>query len=131
VANQREQTELEIWSRPSLKGQLHDMQNNLSHLIGNFAPVATVERLQAQVNSNQQKIADTIPVIIKESPEPPKTDNANEKTSPPHAVYHLVKKGENLYRIALRYGVDVNRIRELNDLLAVDSIRPNQKLLVR
>ncbi|GAB6190890.1 hypothetical protein JCM39068_06390 [Desulfocastanea catecholica] len=47
------------------------------------------------------------------------------------AVYHVVQKGENLYRIALKYGLTVDQLRKLNNLPADASIQPDQKLLVK
>lgn len=118
-------------SSTKVNEQLNDIQNKLSQLLINVAPVAMVERLQAQVNINQQKIAQATPVIIKKSPEPAQPDFEKKKTTPPHAIYHVVKKGETLYRIARRYGVDVTGIRKLNNLLPDASIQPQQKLLIR
>lgn len=46
-----------------------------------------------------------------------------------NAVYHTVKKGENLYRIALRYGVSQAAIKSANGL-GSNSIRVGQKLLI-
>lgn len=45
-------------------------------------------------------------------------------------VYHIVKDGENLYRIGLRYGVSLDFLREINNLTSTSSIYTNQKLLV-
>jgi LysM repeat protein len=44
--------------------------------------------------------------------------------------YHTVRSGENLYRIGLRYGLTVEKIRLLNKLDKKAVIRPGQKLLV-
>lgn len=46
-----------------------------------------------------------------------------------NAVYHTVKPGENLYRIALRYGVSQAAIRSANGL-GSNSIRVGQKLRI-
>lgn len=45
------------------------------------------------------------------------------------STYHTVKKGENLYRIALRYGVSQAAIRSANGI-GSNSIRVGQKLLI-
>lgn len=54
-----------------------------------------------------------------------------EAAIPTEAVYHLVQKGDNLYRIALKYGLTVDQLRKLNNLPPDASIQPNQKLLVK
>lgn len=50
---------------------------------------------------------------------------------PAGAVYHVVQKGENLYRIALKYGLTVDKLSKLNNLPPDATIQPNQKLLVK
>ena len=50
---------------------------------------------------------------------------ARPTTGPPAS--HLVRSGENLYRIALRYGVTVEELRRWNDLRG-DVIRSGQRL---
>lgn len=54
-----------------------------------------------------------------------------EVAKPAAAVYHVVQKGENLYRIALKYGLTVDQLSKLNNLPPDASIQPNQKLLVK
>ncbi|MFC1815280.1 LysM peptidoglycan-binding domain-containing protein [Thermodesulfobacteriota bacterium] len=44
--------------------------------------------------------------------------------------YHVVKKGENLYRISLRYGLKVKELLRLNNLEPGTVINPGQKLVV-
>ncbi len=50
---------------------------------------------------------------------------------PAEAVHHVVQKGENLFRIAFKYGLTVDELRKLNNLPPDASIQPNQKLLVK
>jgi len=45
-------------------------------------------------------------------------------------VYHLVKKGETLYRIAKTYGVDMDKIMEANLVGDPTRIKEGQKLLI-
>lgn len=50
---------------------------------------------------------------------------------PDGAVYHVVQSGQTLWSIAVTYGVTVQRIRDLNNLLADSTdIYVNQKLLI-
>jgi len=104
----------------NLKEQFLSLQGELSHFKNNFVTMATVDQLQAQIDSNQEKTKEMFNISVKEYVEASKGDPA----------YHLVKKGENLYRIALRYGIDVKKIRELNNLTINYSIYPGQKLIV-
>ena len=118
-------------SNRNLEEQLHSIQNELADLKNNFATVTRNEQLQAQASSSQEKNVDISSVAVMKSSESLKTDLGKEKTLPPSAVYHVVKKGETLYRIALMYRLDINEIRELNNLSSSSSIYPNQKLLVQ
>lgn len=45
-------------------------------------------------------------------------------------IYHLVKPGETLYRISRRYNVDLQAIKQANQLESVSRIRAGQKLLI-
>jgi len=43
---------------------------------------------------------------------------------------HVVSRGENLYRISLKYGLTVDELCRLNDMSSSQPIHPGQKLLV-
>ena len=44
--------------------------------------------------------------------------------------YYIVKKGDNLYQIGLKYGLTAKEIAELNGLELNEYIYPDQKILV-
>lgn len=46
-------------------------------------------------------------------------------------VYHIVKKGETLYRIALNHHISVERLTRLNNIQNVDHIQEGRRLRVR
>lgn len=48
----------------------------------------------------------------------------------PYGIYHRVKPGENLYRIARTYQVDLQEIAELNNITEASLIRPGQKVFI-
>lgn len=50
--------------------------------------------------------------------------------SPASALYHVVQRGENLYRIGLRYGVSLWSIAQANGITNVNLIRTGQVLLI-
>ncbi len=50
--------------------------------------------------------------------------------NPDGSIVHIVRNGENLYTIAVAYGVTVNYLKDLNKLTTND-IYVNQKLIVR
>jgi len=57
-----------------------------------------------------------------------KTTKISKKTAKNR--YHIVKPGETLYQIGPRYGLSVEKLRQLNKLGADDTIYPGQKLVV-
>lgn len=67
-------------------------------------------------------------------PPPPPKPAPPRKAEPPakssQARYHVVRAGENLYRIGLRYHMKVSDLRRLNHLGPDEGIHPGQKLLV-
>lgn len=77
-----------------------------------------VARIKAEVESTKKKIETA--AAPKKEQEPPKA-----------AAYHVVSKGETLYRIALRYNMTVEEVRRLNNLKPDQPILPGQKLLVK
>jgi anti-sigma B factor antagonist len=54
-----------------------------------------------------------------------------EQEPPKSAAYHVVTKGETLYRIALRYKMSVEDLRRLNNLKPDQPLLSGQKLLVK
>ncbi len=134
-------------SNGKVKDQLLAIQAELSSLQNEFATMTVVDKLQEHVSDNQQQLSDMKAVVTEDSqgiaplesldtpkpkpPQPKKTVAPQKKPQSPAPVYHLVKKGDNLYRISLKYGVDVNKLRKLNKLSVKDSIHPNQKLHIK
>ncbi len=49
---------------------------------------------------------------------------------PPYGVYHVVRQGENLTRIALYYGTSVSAISQVNNIWNIHYIRAGQVLLI-
>lgn len=52
------------------------------------------------------------------------------ETAPAGVTIHVVQRGENLFRIALRYGTTTAELAELNGISDVSSIQVGQRLLV-
>lgn len=49
---------------------------------------------------------------------------------PPRGVYHPVQKGQTLYRIGKAYGVDEQRIAQLNDISDPSRIKVGQRIFI-
>ncbi len=50
-------------------------------------------------------------------------------TTPSSTIYHTVKRGETLYSIAKKYGVNISKLREINHLNN-RSLTPGQKIII-
>lgn len=55
---------------------------------------------------------------------------AAAQDTPPGVTIHVVQRGENLFRIALRYGLTVDELARLNGIADPGSIQVGQRLLV-
>lgn len=93
------------------------------------------DSVEAALSRRVERIARDLARLQKErTPREEKTEairpgdgNARAKREP---VYHVVRAGENLYRIAKRYGLTMDALRRLNSLPADGTIHPGQKLMV-
>ena len=91
---------------------------------GDAASAPTTEAAPAEAPPATTPSAST-PAAATETPPP-------VPTSPPSAggIYHTVQRGENLYRISLRYGTTVNAIVAANNLPDSNSVKAGQVLLI-
>lgn len=60
----------------------------------------------------------------------PPADEGGESLPPPAVQEHIVQPGETLYRVALRYGVTVSDLQQLNNLPNANLIYVGQRLLI-
>jgi tol-pal system protein YbgF len=81
-------------------------------------------------NSSEAKIAEQkIKTQLTESAS--QTAFTEDSTTKTKSRYHVVRRGDSLYRIAEKNGVSVEKIRRLNNLASGEFIYPGQKLLIR
>jgi len=67
--------------------------------------------------------------LVTEIPEAPQT-NKGQPATQGKSGYYLVHRGDSLYGIAQEYGLTVEELRRLNNLIKGHVIYPGQKLLV-
>jgi LysM repeat protein/3D (Asp-Asp-Asp) domain-containing protein len=89
-------------------------------------------RLASILEANGLEDADHLVVgqvlrIPKAGLQPQTTESANPKET---SADHLVDRGENLYRISLRYGVPVQQIQEANGLSNPNLLKAGQRLVI-
>jgi len=78
------------------------------------------QRLEVRVEETTSAVNET------EAP----ADIKRKVVSPDKRRVHEVRRGENLYRISLKYGLTVEELCKLNDIKPNQAVYPGQKLLV-
>ena len=89
---------------------------NLSQLASQYG-VSVGELMDLNGLSNPNSISQGQSIIVK------------KLSTSAKPVYHIVKKGETLYSLAKRYGVNISKLRELNNLTN-RSLVPGQRIIV-
>ena len=95
---------------------------------------SNVQNLSGELDKLNQKVDDmlqkrTVPVADK-TEKPRVSQKQTTPTSSTKKQYHLIRAGENLYRISLRYGISLDELCHLNNITEKQAIFPGQKLLV-
>jgi LysM repeat protein len=130
LQSQLESFQSAIVSIKNIQENIDTIKAELSNVEKKLPAMETVEKMRHQLESNEQKtyalskaIDDYSKSLISLPPE--------KNTEPSQNAYHVVKKGEGLYRISLNYNLTIDEIRRLNNLKVSSQIFPGQKLLVR
>jgi LysM repeat protein len=95
--------------------------------------VGTLASLNGIVNIDRIRVGQELRVPVATAEAPAATATPVPTTTPAAAGtprVHMVQAGENLFRIALRYGVTVDAIAALNHLADVSRIYVGQELLI-
>lgn len=109
------QSEQEVKSRLDLQREgLDDLRQQIAEL--DKAPPISAPSPAASASPPVQK-----------EPEPEVASRPGAETD---KLVHEVQRGENLFRIGLKYNISVDEIQRLNGLSPNDSIHPGQKLVV-
>ena len=131
----------------SIQIRLDKLERRLTHLESVEARIASLEKQQKGL---PQSMADTSGRSLTQrldnltqkidqlekgmAPVPAKAEAPYPLQRKPFPLaksrYHEVRSGENLYRIALQYGITVDELCRLNNITPDQVIRPGQRLLV-
>ncbi len=97
------------------------------------APAPIYDRSTPQATTTGTAGAPLITSVTPISPSAPGTLSPGSSTAgnTPGSQFHVVQKGENLYRIALNNNVDLNSLAAWNNITAVTPIREGQVLRLR
>jgi len=110
----------------SLENQFAALEQTMSSL------EASNRALNQQVSDLSRKtenLSTTIASVAAKPQAPPAAQSPPAQQT--KAQYHEVSRGETLFRIAKKYGITVDQLRQLNNLKENQAIYPGQKLLVK
>jgi LysM repeat protein len=114
----------------SFQNRIEQLEAFVKHKTDQFT--SELEKAQKKISTLESKPSSS--VVASKPSSTPKPVSAAAK---PAAVkkadtsqYHIVKKGETLYRISVNYGISVDKLLELNSMTKDSVIQPGQKILV-
>ncbi len=108
----------------SLTGLTDLARKNQSAARSLSGKIQTIEDKMAQIESRP---ASKAPATAKEKAEPAKQKKTAAKDDGSGRV-HIVEKGENLFRISVKYDVALDQLAKVNDMKVNDPIYPGQKI---
>jgi anti-sigma B factor antagonist len=124
----------------ALSSKLEVLERRVAQLEGRGrAPSQSDEKLESLSKSLSERIDQIEKELARLKAEVESAKKKGETASAPKkeqdqlkpASYHVVSKGETLFRIALRYNMTVDEVRRLNNLKPDQPILPGQRLLVQ
>lgn len=105
--------------------QINELQNSILELKRfRTSSERNIDALSQKIDQNPEKIKTSVN-------QQKKPEAILPESTVKEGQYHIVKKGETLYRISQRYGLKVDELRRINNLKAGEEIYPEQKLLVK
>jgi LysM repeat protein len=114
----------------SFQNRIEQLEAFVKHKTDQFT--SELEKAQKKISSLESKPSST--VVASKPSSAPKPVPASIKPAASRKAdtsqYHIVKKGETLYRISVNYGIPVDKLLELNDMTKDSVIQPGQKILV-
>ncbi len=130
LQSQLESIQSEIASIKNIQGNIDTIKADLANVEKKLPAMETVEKMMQQLDSNEEK-TNALSKAIDDHSKSLLSFSAEKNSEPHQPTYHVVKKGESLYRIGLNYALTLDDIRKLNNLDAGSQIFPGQKLVVR
>jgi anti-anti-sigma factor len=107
---------------PQIQEKLNSLTQNLNERLSHLEK--DINQIKEEAASAKKKAELSQPAAPTQAPPP------RSPAKPGATRFHTVAPGENLYRIALRYGLSVEELRQLNNLKPDQSIQVGQKLTV-
>lgn len=123
-----------------LKKQMEKMSDELKQLSEGASRQLSAASLDKASEAEKKVSTEPSPASLK-AEDRAQPDGVQKKTSgtekketgdvKSNGLYHVVKKGETLYRVSLKYGLSVQELCRINKITPVTVIVPGRKLLVK
>jgi LysM repeat protein len=120
----RKRTAETVISVDALSKEIEELAKKIDGTKTKPVPVATKTTIPPA--SRKQ----TKPALVVTMPETPPARLEQTKQTPHTQRYHVVRSGENLFRISLRYGITLKKLCRINNITVDHVIRPGDKILV-
>jgi LysM repeat protein len=146
LANRMEQVEERSLMAPEPTTSLDQVQTQLDAAAESLAVLKqlaqenrnTIQALGGKVQALEEKMVQMEARFVQRAPAParekPTPASSKPKEPAPQAKsagsFHVVEKGENLFRISVKYNVSLDRLAEINDMKVNDPIYPGQKIKI-
>ena len=130
LQSQVESIQSAIVSIKNIQVNIDTIKADLANVEKKLPAMETVEKMMQLLNSTEQK-ANALSIAMDDHSKSLLSFSVEKNKDPHQPTYHVVKKGESLYRIGLNYALTLDDIRKLNNLDASSQIFPGQKLVVR
>lgn len=85
--------------------------------------------IDTELSDTAQNIATNVTLVEPDNTSNIKTLQSEEKKEIRSNDYHIVQKGDTLYSISRRYGIKLNELKKINNIVG-DKIMPKQKLKI-
>ena len=108
-----------------LKSRLNTIEKRLAQLEETEKKLSRIEGPMRQIQESLKQLNESYAELRR-----PSSGVGEEKTSAKNNRYHVVRSGESLSLIALRYNTTVEDLCWLNKITPKTVIRPGQKLIV-
>lgn len=93
--------------------------------------IGTLAQLNGIVNANRIFIGQVLQLPVPSSGQSPEAQPTEAPTpEPPQPTVYVVQPGDNLYRIALRFGVSIVRLAEINGITDYNRVFIGQRLTI-
>jgi LysM repeat protein len=89
-------------------------------------PSESIINQESSVDKQDDQSGETASAAVSE--EPKSVAAQNVKAEPQSPVYHVIKKGDTLEKIARRYGVSIKRICKINNITTTTTLRIGRSL---